>query len=215
VNGLPFTREQFFEVFGRYNEGVLPMQLVLFLLGVSAFLALVARRSASDRVISAILAALWVWAGVVYHFLYFSAVNPAAWLFGGVFLLGAAALAWSGVWHRRLAFDGESRARRIAGHVLIAYALVGYPLASLIAGRAYPALPTFGVPCAMTIFTIGMLAFVSGPFPRYVLAVPIAWAFVGGQAALMLGVYEDLGLLAAGLTGMWLAFDRPPAARPA
>jgi hypothetical protein len=166
-------------------------------------------------VVSAILAGLWAWMGVVYHFIYFTPVNPGARLFAVVFIAQAAVFAWSGAVRGRLAFDGESRWRRIAGHALIAYALVGYPLLSLMLGREFPETPTFGLPCPTTIFTIGMLAFLSAPFPRTVLAVPIAWAFIGGQAALMLGVYEDIGLLVAGLAGVWLVFDRPAQAEPA
>lgn len=212
---LPFTREQFFEVFALYNEGVMPLQLGLFLLALSAFGAMVVRRRGSDRVVSAILAGLWAWMGIVYHFIYFAPVNPAAPMFAALFLAGAALFAWAGVVRGRLVFDGESRARRIVGHVLIAYALVAYPLLSLVLGREFPEIPTFGLPCPTTIFTIGMLAFLSAPLPRYVLAVPIAWAFIGGQAALTLGVYEDIGLLLAGLAGVWLVFDRPAQARAA
>jgi hypothetical protein len=212
---LPFTRDQFFEVFARYNEGVMPLQLALFLLALSAFGAMVIRRRGSDRVVSAILAGVWAWMGIVYHFIYFAPVNPAAPVFGAMFLTAAALFAWAGMVRGRLVFDADNRARRIAGHALIAYALVGYPIVSLLLGRQYPDVPTFGVPCPTTIFTIGMLAFLSRPFPRYVLVVPIAWAFIGGQAAFLLGVPEDLGLLLAGLAGLWLAFDRPRERRPA
>jgi hypothetical protein len=204
---LPFTQEQFFEVFARYNEAVMPLQIGLVLLGLSAFGAMVVRRRDSDRVVSAILAGLWIWMGVVYHLIYFREVNPAATLFGVMFLGGAGIFAWVGVVQGRLVFDCESRARRVAGHSLIAYALVGYPLLSAILGREFPEMPTFGLPCPTTIFTIGMLAFLAAPFPRYVFAIPIAWALIGSQAALLLGVYEDLGLLVAGLAGVWLAFD--------
>jgi hypothetical protein len=206
---LPFTQRQFFEVFSSYNEDVMPLQIGLFLLGLSAFLALAVRRPDSDRVISAILAGLWAWMGIVYHLMYFREINPAASVFGAAFLGAAAIFAWTGVVRRRLVFDCESRARRITGHALIAYALVGYPLLSAMLGRAFPELPTFGLPCPTTIFTLGMLAFLSAPFPRYVFAIPIAWALVGSQAALLLGVYEDLGLLVAALAGIWLVFDPP------
>jgi hypothetical protein len=212
---LPFTRDQFFEVFARYNEGVMPLQLALLLLALSAFGAMVIRRRGSDRVVSAILAGLWLWMGIVYHLIYFAPVNAAAPIFAAMFLAAAALFAWAGVVRGRLVFDGDNRARRIAGHALIAYALVGYPIVSLLLGRQYPDVPTFGVPCPTTIFTMGMLAFLSRPFPRYVLVVPIAWAFIGGQAAFLLSVPEDLGLLLAGLAGLWLAFDRPREPRPA
>jgi hypothetical protein len=211
----PFTQQQFFEVFARYHEDLMPLQIALFLLGVSAFGAMMVRRPDSDRVISAILAGLWLWMGVVYHWLYFRDINPAASAFGAAFVAAAAIFAWAGVVQRRLVFDCASRTRRIAGHALIVYALVIYPLLSAMLGRAFPEIPTFGLPCPTTIFTIGMLAFLSSPFPRYVFAVPIAWALVGMQAALLFGVYEDLGLLAAGLVGVWLALDAPARTRHA
>ena len=207
---LPFTREQFFEVFARYNEGVMPLQLGLFLLGLTALGAMVLRRRGADRVVSAILAGLWAWMALAYHFVYFAPVNPAAPLFGIMFLGGAALFAWAGVVRGRLAVNGENRARRITGHVLVVYALVVYPLLSALLGREYPGLPTFGLPCPTTIFTVGMLAYLATPFPRAVLVVPIAWAVIGGEAALLLGVYEDIGLIVAGLAGAWLGFDFSP-----
>jgi hypothetical protein len=209
----PFTQQQFFEVFARYHEDLMPLQIALFLLGVSAFGAMMVRRPDSDRVISAILAGLWLWMGVVYHWLYFRDINPAASAFGAAFVAAAAIFAWVGVVQRRLVFDCASRTRRIAGHALIVYALVIYPLLSAMLGRAFPEIPTFGLPCPTTIFTLGMLAFLSSPFPRYVFAVPVAWALVGMQAALLFGVYEDLGLLAAGLVGAWLALESSPRTR--
>jgi hypothetical protein len=212
---LPFTQLQFLEVFGRYNEDVMPLQLALFLLALSAFGALVVRRRDSDRVISAILAGLWLWMGVVYHLMYFREINPAATLFGAAFLAGAAIFAWAGLVRGTLVFDCESRTRRVAGHALIAYALIAYPFLSVMLGRTFPEMPTFGLPCPTTIFTLGMLAFLSAPFPRTVFAIPIAWAFIGSQAASLLGIYEDLGLLAAGLAGIWLVFDPPAKARQA
>jgi hypothetical protein len=212
---LPFSREQFFHVLSTYNDDVTPLQIGLVLLALSAFGAMVVRRRDSDRVISAILAGLWAWMGIVYHLMYFREVNPAATLFGIAFLGAAAIFAWTGVVQRRLVFDCESRVRRIAGHGLIAYSLIGYPLLSAMLGREFPEIPTFGLPCPTTIFTLGMLAFLSAPFPRYVFAIPIAWALIGAQAAFRFGVYEDLGLLVAGLAGVWLVFDPPAKAKHA
>jgi hypothetical protein len=212
---LPFTQAQFFEVFARYNEDVMPLQVALILLGLTAYGAMMVRRRESDRVISAILCALWLWTGIVYHLGYFREVNPAAVLFGAASIAGAALFAWAGLARGAMVFDGESRARRVAGHLMIGYALVAYPVLSAMLGRGYPEMPTFGLPCPTTIFTIGMLAFLAPPVPRYVFFVPVAWAMVGSTAAFQLGVYEDLGLFVAALAGVWLAFDSAPRERPA
>ena len=63
-------------------------------------------------------------------------------------------------------------------------------------------LPTFGLPCPTTIFTIGLLCFAVPPTPRSPLIVPLLWCLVGAQAAFLLGVQPDLGLIAAGVVGM-------------
>lgn len=203
---LPFTRTEFFEVFVRYNEGVWPAQIVLYALAIAALGLVFARRGQSGRLIAAILALLWLWMGAVYHLAYFRPINPAAGLFGGVFLLGAAAFAWEGVVRGRLRFDPRIRAQSGIALALLAYALVVYPLLARLLGHGYPAMPTFGLPCPTTIFTLGMLALLRPPYPGYVLAVPVLWTLVGVQGALLLGVYEDFGLIFAGAAGLWLGF---------
>jgi hypothetical protein len=142
----------------------------------------------------------------VYHLAYFRPVNPAAGLFGGAFLLAAAAFAWEGVVRQRLRFDPRTDAASAIATVLLAYALVMYPLVAILLGHGYPAMPTFGLPCPTTIFTLGILALLRPPYPGYVLAVPVLWTLVGVQGALLLGVYEDFGLIFAGAAGLWLGF---------
>lgn len=97
-----------------------------------------------------------------------------------------------------------ARPRATAGVALIVFALVVYPVWSAYAGHSYPATPTFGLPCPTTIFTIGVLAFAVPPYPRSPLVAPVLWCFVGAQAAFLLGVQPDLGLVAAALVGIGL-----------
>ena len=52
------------------------------------------------------------------------------------------------------------------------------------------------------LFTIGVLACAVPPMPKPVLAVPVLWCLVGAQAAFLLGVPQDLGLLAAAALGL-------------
>lgn len=204
---LPFDRAEFFGVLRAYNEAFWPFQVVLMLAGFAAVALAVAGGRAPGRAISAILAALWAWMGVVYHWMFFLPVNPAAGLFGALFLAGAALFAWEGVVRNRLQFDWALDLRCAAAFGLIAYALVVYPLAPLMLGRDVLELASFGLPCPTTVFTIGMLGLLGPPFPRVVFAVPVLWAVVGMQAAWLLGVYEDLGLAAAALLAAWFALS--------
>lgn len=196
---LPFTPEQFFDVFRQYNEAVWPAQLALNLIALAAIGLLVWRRPYSDRAISGILALLWAWTGIAYHLIFFTTINQAAFAFGAIFVAGAGAFLWAGVVKGQLAFASSHTTHRILGGVLIVFALVAYPALAELFGHGYPAMPTFGLPCPTTIFTIGVLCFLAAPFPRYVLAAPVLWAAIGCQAAFLLGVYQDLGLLVAGI----------------
>jgi hypothetical protein len=90
--------------------------------------------------------------------------------------------------------------------------LIGYPIWAFLAGHRYPAMPTFGLPCPTTIFTIGMLSFLVAPYPRSPFIVPVAWSFVGAQAALLLSVTQDLALVIAGLVGLVLLMRAKPQA---
>jgi hypothetical protein len=92
----------------------------------------------------------------------------------------------------------------VFGLLLVVFALAIYPAWSVYAGHAYPELPTFGLPCPTTIYTIGLLAFLVRPYPRTPLVVPVVWSFIGGQAAFLLSVPQDLGLVVAGLVGLVL-----------
>ena len=204
---LPFTSEQFFDVFRLYNETVWPAPIVLTLLAVAAVALCIWRRPQSGRLISAILALLWAWTAIAYHLMFFTAINKAAYAFGAVMLAGSAAFFWAGVVKGQLKYATDSAAHRAIGGVLLAYALVVYPLLSAALGHAYPETPTFGLPCPTTIFTIGMLCLLAAPFPKYVLAAPILWAAVGSQATFLLGVYADLGLLVAGLVALFLLLE--------
>ena len=198
---LPFSAEQFFGVFQRYNDAVWPLQVVLYVLALIA-VALALRRDArtrEDRAIAGVLAFLWLWMGVVYHLVFFRRINPVAAFFGLAFVAQGGLLLRYGVHRRRLRFGMTLDVRGRAGAVLVVYALVVYPLLGVVAGHAYPATPTFGLPCPTTIFTLGLLLWSAPPAPWTVLAIPLGWAVLATSAATQLGVREDYGLAVAGL----------------
>ncbi|AHG92603.1 hypothetical protein J421_5068 (plasmid) [Gemmatirosa kalamazoonensis] len=194
---LPFTTEQFLDVFGQYNETVWPAQWLLVTLAALGIAAALRGRPAASRVVSAVLAILWAWMGLAYHLAFFRAINPVgASLFAAFFVAQAALLAWSGVVRGRLTFRVRHDAAGLAGAALLVYALIVYPLLGSTLGHAYPEAPTFGLPCPTTIYTLGLLLWASPRAPLTVLVIPVLWALVGTSAALQLGMGEDFGLLA-------------------
>ena len=204
---LPFSVEQFFDVFRRYNEGVWPAQWILAAVGLVAIYFATRDSVRAGRAVSAALAALWLWMGVVYHFAFFRVINPAAVLFGTLFVAQGVMLAWFGVWRGRLRFEARADFAGAAGALLVVAALLVYPAIGYALGHRYPVNPTFGLPCPTTVFTLGLLSWLTPRAPRVVLIIPLLWALIGGTAALQLGVREDLMLPGAALlaTAAWLA----------
>jgi hypothetical protein len=205
---LPFTRDQFLNVFREYNLSVWPMQIVLVLLGLTAIYFAVARHKASNGIIAGILSLLWLWMGVVYHLLYFTSINPGAYVFAFLFVIQGIVFIFSGLIRTSLSFEFRSDAYGIAGAMLVLYALIAYPILGYFQGHVYPQSPTFGLPCPTTIFTFALLLWTDKKVPRYVLAVPFLWSLIGPTAPLSLGILEDLGLPVAGVAGTALIVMR-------
>jgi Family of unknown function (DUF6064) len=209
---LPFTPEQFFDIFRLYNTTVWPAQVLLLALALLALVAMALRRTWSGVAVSAVLAVLWLWLGVAYHLAFFARINPLAYGFAALSIVGGILFAWHGVMHRRINFAFDASLRSGVGAALVAFALLVYPAWATLTGHGFPQLPTFGLPCPTTLFTIGVLAFASGPGVRPVLVVPTLWSLVGSQAAFLLDVKPDLGLLAAAAVAIAL-FVGPLSAR--
>lgn len=67
---LPFSYEQFVELFVAYNQAIWPAQLVAYAL---AILMLVGLAKGASKLVGAGLALMWLWTGVGYHWLHFTA----------------------------------------------------------------------------------------------------------------------------------------------
>lgn len=215
----PFTPEQFLDVMIRYNQAVWPMQVVLYV--VAAALIWLAAQPGHPRWVGLILGVLWVWMGVAYHWIFFTAINPAAWVFGAFFVLQGLLFVHVGaVGDLALRFDPD--AFGWTGAAFLLYALVVYPLLGTALGHAYPASPTFGLPCPTTIATFGLLLWAAKPVPVRVVVIPALWSLIGASAAFQFGIREDYGLLVAGVLGTILVLmknrrlkDAAPVAAPA
>jgi len=203
---MPFSVDRFFEVFRHYNESLWPAQVFLLILAIIVIILVLRPRSWTGRVVSAILAFLWFWLALAYHLAFFSHINRLAYGFSLLSLVGAFVFLWQGVIRLRLQFALRWGFWSVPGVMLVLYALVVYPLWSSYAGHPYPAMPTFGLPCPTTIFTIGILAFARPVYLRSPLVVPALWCLIGGQAAFSLNVPPDYGLFAAFLVagGLWV-----------
>jgi len=193
---VPFTASEFLDVFAAYNRALWPLVGMLWFLTVLVMVAALPHASTPPMRPRLLLAGHWLWAGIVYHALFFTAINPAAWLFAAMFVTQGVML---------VTFPSSERSgnvrpgsvRRVVSSVFVLYGLL-YPAIAWADGFAYPRMPTFGVPCPTVMLTIGFLIATSTHSIR-LSAIPIAWSFIGGTAAWLFGMHADLALPAAGL----------------
>ena len=211
----PVTAEAFFAVFRAYNEAVGPAPVLLTLLGFVALGLVLLRLRLSGSLICGILALLWAWTGVVYHLVFFRAINAMAPLFAVAFVVQALMFLWYGVAQRRLQFKWTSDLRGVFAAVLGVYALVAYPAVALALRGDPLEVAGFGLPCPTTIFTVGMLGLLKPGSPRRLFIIPVLWALFGFQAKWLLGVYEDLVLGVALAAAFWFVLAPLPRAKPA
>ena len=194
---LPFTKEQFFDLFAAYNVRLWPALVALWIASVLVSVLLLSSRRPPHRWISALLAAHWAWSAMAYHVGFFTRINQAAWGFAALFLLQAAVFSWVGVVQARLSFAPWRNAWAPVGWGLAAYSLF-YPAINAAQHLSVSRIPTFGVPCPTMIFTAGMLMFAT-PRSWRLSMVPVMWSVIGGSAAFLLGVSADYALPIAGL----------------
>ena len=92
---MPFTSDEFFSVFAQYNRTFVVVVVALWFAsaGMVAFVSRDPERR--SRTLSLFLAVLWLWNTVAYHALFFTRINPAAWLFAALFVVQAVLFAWT------------------------------------------------------------------------------------------------------------------------
>lgn len=210
---LPFTHDQFLDLFAAYNRTLWPAAALLWLATVAGVAWWLRSATGQGVGLPALLAVHWAWSGLVYHLVFFRTINPVALWFAALFVLEAVLFAWLGVVRRRLTFQPAPGARRMLALILVAYALA-YPLLGLGLGLSYPRMPSFGVPCPTTILTAGLLLVVDRRHVWALGVIPLLWTVVGGSAAFGLGIRADLMLVVGGLL-LAAALVLPGALRPA
>jgi hypothetical protein len=194
---LPFTIAQFLEVFRQYHAAIGVAQALILMVGVVGLSFAFWANQLSGRLVAASLAILWVWMGGVYHALFFSRINPPAYLFALLFLIQAVLFLKTGVLDSRLRFQFSPTARGWLGALIQVYALAVYPALSF---RGYPAAPSFGVPCPTVLFTFGLLCWSNASWRLWI--VPCVWAAIGTSAGFLLGMPQDGALAVVAVLGL-------------
>jgi hypothetical protein len=197
---MTLTLEILLETFEKYNLAIWPMQIVAYVLGIVALFFAIKRTEYSARIATGILSFLWLWTAIGFFLLYFGPVYTPAYGFGVLFIIQGVAF-FSSVLKPRLSFGFKGDVYSIVGLLFIAYAMIGYPVVGYFLGHSYPQSPPFGLtPCPTTAFTFGLLLLTDKKVSKLLLIIPLLWA-VGGVMPVSVGIYEDIGLIIAGVLG--------------
>jgi hypothetical protein len=197
---LPFTTEQFFNVIEKYNLTMFPIQLIILLFSIVCLFLLHSKLSSKDKLIGIYLGVLWIWIGVAYHLTFFTAINKAAFLFGGIFILQGLLILFYSFIKNRLVFTFTLQIKDYLGYFFILYGLILYPIISYLVEGSFEKTIIMGLPCPSTIFTFGLFMLTNNKFPKSLLIIPSLWAIVGLSAAINIGVFQDLMILIAAIT---------------
>jgi hypothetical protein len=205
--------DEFFDLFGTYNETYLVVIVLTYVLAIIALLMVFRKNEYSNRIISLSLGILWLWVGLVFGILVFGPVPvvmvgielPGTWyLFGGIFTVQGIIMLYFGVIKDTVSISWNPGTRQYIGLILILFGLLIYPLVGIAFGRVFPEYPIFGIaPCPVTAFTIGLLLW-SDERPSFsIVTIPIFWGFMGLAPVLFYEVYADIGTVLAGIIGMF------------
>ena len=205
--------EEFFDLFGSYNEMYLIVIVLTNVLAIIALLMVFRKSEYSNRVISFTLAFLWLWIGIVFGILVFGPfptvlagieMSGSWYLFGSIFAIHGIILLYFGVIKDTVSYSWKPGSRHFFGLLFIVFGLVIYPFVGVLTGRVFPEYPVFGIaPCPVTLFTIGLLLWSDKKPSLPLVAIPIFWALMGVVPVLFYGIYADIVTILSGIIALY------------
>ena len=201
----PFSTEQFISVFEKYNTALYPAQFIILALGIIAIIFLHSKSIFKNIFISGFLGLLWLWIGVVYYLCFFTVINIAAYIFGGLFIIQGLIFLYEAIYRTNLTFDFDGKVRNYFGYFFILFGLILYPIIGYSIEHDFSKVISLGLPCPTVILTFGFLMITNKSLHIYILIIPTIWALIGFIAVLNFGIYQDIMLLVSAIVaGIWL-----------
>ena len=138
---LPFTNDQFFQLFESYNRTIWPVHIVAYSLAGFVLWAILTSRSWNWRIAAFVLSLLWLWNGIAYHLAFFTSINPVAYGFAILFVAQGLLFFASALSERGPYFVVGEDWRTAIALATITYALIIYGVLGSLAGHGWPVLP--------------------------------------------------------------------------
>lgn len=204
---LSFSIEEFLLVLESYNLAIWPFQIFAYILVISALFFSVKPMSYSAKIVLAILSFFWLFAGIVFCFLFWAPSHIFGYIFGICCVLQGLMFLYS-ISRSDITVGSRDITYILIGILFVLYAIIGYQIFGYYLGHVYPKYFAVGLlPCPTTIFTFGILLIINEKIPIKYLVIPLMVS-LGGILAAYKGIYEDIGLIIAGILGTILIILR-------
>lgn len=168
---LMFSPATYWRLVERYNHDVWPLQLLTIAAGVMLGWWAAARGPMAGKVVAAVLAPLWFWVGWAFHWQRYASINWGAEYVSAAFALQALMLVAAAFSRPRARPVGPLL--RSGGLLLVALALLVYPLAALAQGRPWSHSEVFGImPGPTAMGTLGLLLLSGATHWRWLSVIP-------------------------------------------
>lgn len=202
---LPYSSESYFALLAQYYEALGWLAFLLIMAAVAAASLGMTLWPAVHRLALGALAAVWAGIGAAFHALHFSTLNFAAPVYAGLFVAQALLLTWAGPIRGRVRLDGLYGPRVLLGHLTLAIAIAGYPLADWLAGVSWDQVRLAGLaPAPSVLLTTALLTMAGEKASRLLGIIPLIWSLIGIATAWILSIHQDLALLGlAALLILW------------
>jgi hypothetical protein len=175
---LLFSPRVYYRLFELHNQALWPAQLLTTAVGLAILVMLLRPVRARERVIPALLGALWIWVAWSFFFERYATINWAAVYIAPAFALQGLLLIGAGAWGG-LSFDADRA--NLSGVALFVLALAGYPLIAPTLGRPWAAAEIFGIaPDPTSVATLAVLALAQGRARGLLMVIPCLWCAVTG-----------------------------------
>ena len=199
---LSFSVDEFMLVLENYNLAIWPLQIFIYILiGIAVFFSFKSTNY-TPKIVLSILAFLWLFNGIVFSYFFWAPSHIFGYFFS-VFCVLQGILFLYSIKKSDITIRNANKTFTIIGIIFVIYATIGYQVFGYFLGHIYPAFfPAGLVPCPTTILTFGIFLIINNiPIKYYV--IPFIFS-LGGFMVAYYGIYEDVGLIIAGILGTFL-----------
>jgi len=204
---LSFSTEDFLVALETYNLAIWPIQVFTYFLIALALFVLFKPSNYSVKIVLAVLSMFWLFNGIVFCFIFWSPSHLFGYIFGILCVIQGFLFLYS-IKVSDMTIGSPDKTYTLIGLLFVFYAIIGYQIIGYFLGHIYPKFfPAGLVPCPTTIFTFGIFLIIHNKTPLQYYIIPLIIS-LGGFLAAYNGIYEDIGLIIAGVLGTILIIGR-------